>query len=314
MAYRQGALGKFADGVEALGRILSYTLMAIVAVCTVHVGQSFAASSQSVAGKASGTLTIDGKGIALKYAYAMAQPNTFDKDKTDIAVLLTERPLNEGAIKDAEQLDNAAGKEHGWAFFKIDDAGRPIHEVIDHPMAGGSRLMMSGFTQAGFVAKKKEKDRLEGSFATRKVEDFLNHTYEIKVEFSAPLLQAKRPEPLPDAKNGEALPRDGGEPGKAYAAYHKAVRDKDIPTLRMLAPVDEQDVSESELRQMLEFMAAMSPSDPKIIKGYIRGERAVLYYEGVLDGEKQYGTVEFARKGRIWKVAKEHWGNTPPKK
>ncbi len=311
MTYRRHTLKKFPCGAETLGRILIVAAIVIAVVCS---GQSPAVAAQSVAGKASGTLTIDGKSIALKYAYAMLQPNTFDKDKTDIAVLLTERPLNEGAVKDAEELDDAVGKEHGWAFFKIDDAGRPIHEVIDHPSAGGGRLMMSGFTQAGFVQKKRLKDRLEGSFATRKVEDFLNHTYEIKVEFSAPLLQARRPEPLPDAKTGETLPPDGGEPGKAYAAYLKAVRDKDIPTIRKLAPVDEQGVSESELRQMLEFMAAISPSDVKIIKGYIRRERAVLYLEGVLDGEKQYGTVELAMKGRIWKVAKEHWADTPPKK
>ena len=314
MTYRQCTLRRFSGGVEALGRILTFAAIVIAVVCAVHVGQSLAAPAQSIAGKASGTLTIDGKSVDLKYAYAMAQPNTFDKDKTDIAVLLTGSPFNEGAIKDAEQLDDAVGKEHGWAFFKIDDAGKPIHEVIDHPAAGGSRLMMSGFTQAGFVQKKKGNDRLEGSFATKKVEDFLDHTYEIKVEFSAPILRAKLPEPLPDAKTGEALPRDGGEPGKSYAAYLKAVRDKDIPTIRMLAPVDEQGISESELQQMLDFMAAMSPADAKITMGYVRGERAVLYLEGVLDGEKQYGTVELAKKGRIWKVAKEHWGNTPPKK
>src|SRR5512143_548007 len=202
MTYRKYTLRRYSGGVETLGRFLTFTTIVIAVVCS---GQSLAAV-QAVAGKASGTLTIDGKSIALKYAYAMAQPNTFEKDKTDIAVLLTKRPLNVGAVKDAEELDDAVGKEHGWAFFKIDDAGRPIHEVIDHPATGGSRLIMSGFTQAGFVQKKSGKDRLEGLFATGRVEDFLNHTYEINVEFSAPLLLARRSESLPDAKTGEALP------------------------------------------------------------------------------------------------------------
>ncbi len=313
MAYRRIASEIFSSGEETLGRIVTLTAIVIAAVCAVYIGQPFAAPARSIAGKASGTLTIDGRSITLKYAYAMAQPNTFDKDKTDIAVLLTERPLSEDAVKNAEELDDAVGREHGWAFFKIDETGRPIHEVIDHPKAGGSRLLMSGFTQAVFVQKKRGKDRLEGSFATKKVEDFLNHSYEIKVEFSAPLLQAKRPEPLPDAKTGEALPRDGGEPGKAYAAYLKAVREKNIPVLRMLAPVEEQDISDSELQQALELMAAISPVEPKITRGYIRGETAVLYLEGVVGGEKQYGTVECARKGRMWKIAKEHWSDTPPK-
>jgi len=81
--------------------------------------QSFAAETQAVTGKATGTLTIDGKHITLKYAYAMVQPNTFDPGKTDIAVLLTEEPLDEDALTDIEELDDAVMRQHSWAFFKL---------------------------------------------------------------------------------------------------------------------------------------------------------------------------------------------------
>jgi hypothetical protein len=174
--------------------------------------------------------------------------------------------------------------------------------------------MMSGFTQAKFVSKKMTKDGVEGSFVTVKAEDFLDHKYEIKVDFSAPVLQAKRPAPLPDAKTGEALPQDGGEPGEAYRAYLKAIRDKDIAALRKMAPAPEPEMSDSELRQGVELMAALSPSDLKITRGYVKGDRAVLYLEGTFEGEKQFGTVELVKKGPDWMLEKEHWSNTPPKK
>jgi len=61
----------------------------------------------------------------------------------------------------------------------------------NHPVTGGRRLIMSGFTHAEFVSKKMGKDRVEGSFRTKKTEDFMGHPYSIKVDFSAPILQAK---------------------------------------------------------------------------------------------------------------------------
>ena len=312
MSHKWFTYGNFAQGAAFFICIIAVMIATAFAFAVPH---SFAAETQPLAGKASGTLTIDGKSISLKYSYAMAQPNTFEKEKTDIAILMTANPLSEDALKNIEDLQDATRKQHGWVFFKINDQGRPIHEVIDHPAAGGDRLMMSGFTHADFVSKKLGKDRVEGSFATKKAEDFMSHKYQIKVDFSAPLLQAKRPEPLPDAKTGKALPRDGGEPGKAYRAYRKAIRDKDVAALRKTAPASQvQDSSDEELKQMIEFMALISPSDPKITRGYVKGDRAVLYLEGSLDGEKQYGTVEFAREKETWYIVKEEWSNKAPKK
>ncbi len=204
MSNRQFALSSFAKGPNIFSSIIIFAVIILsLLVVSGDYQQSFAAGTQAVTGKATGTLTIDGKSITLKYAYAMAQPDTFDAGKTVIAVLLTEEPLDEDALTDIEELDDAVMGKHGWAFFKLDEDGKPIHEMIDHPATGGSRLIMSGFTQAEFVSKKMGKDRVEGSFKTKKTEDFMGHPYSIKVDFSAPLLQAKVPEPLPDVEDRE---------------------------------------------------------------------------------------------------------------
>lgn len=277
-----------------------------------------AAKAKSSAGKASGTLTINGKGIPLNYSYAMAQPNTFDAAKNDTTVLLTEKPLPEGALSGIGDLMDATRKQHGWAYFKINSVGKPIYEVIDHPATKEgqySQIQMSGFTHASFVPRRMGKDWVEGSFATSKPEDFMTYKYEIKAEFSAPLLKAKLPEPLPNAKTGKALPAGGGAPGKAYNAYRKAIRDKDIAALRRTAPASQaKDMSDSDLKKMIDFMTTISPATPKITKGYVKGDRAILYVEGILEGKKQYGTVELAAKGKTWFIVHESWSNTPPKK
>ncbi len=154
-----------------------------------------------VAGTASGTLTLNGKSVPLRHAYAMVQPNTFDASKRDTAVLLTEKPLPEGAIDGIGDLQEAThelirGRKHeGMAYFKINSAGKPIYELIDHPalLNGQHRqIQMSGFTHANFAPKQMGPERAEGAFVTSKPEDFMSYKYEIKVEFSAPLMTAKR--------------------------------------------------------------------------------------------------------------------------
>lgn len=138
----------------------------------------------------------------------------------------------------------------------------------------------------------------------------------INARFNAVILQAKRPEPLPDAKTGKKLPAGGGEPGKAYMTYHKAVQNKDINTVRKLAPAAEQDknLTDKEINEILEFMAQLSPKNLKITEGYVKDKRAVLYLTGTVEGEKQYGTAEMILKEGTWRVLKDSWSNTPPKK
>jgi hypothetical protein len=291
-------------------------ITAMAALIVFGVGPLTAVNAESLAGTASGTLTINGKAIPLKYSYAMIQPNTFDPGKNDTAVLLTEEPLPEGALSGIGDLSEATRNCHDWAYFKINSSGKPIYERIDHPSIKGgkySQIQMSGFTHADFVSRKAGKDRVEGSFATSKPEDFMTYQYEIKVDFSTPLLRAKLPEPLLDAKMGKALPADGGEPGRAYQAYRKAAKDKDIQTFRRVAP-QTKDMSDSVLKDAMDFMDTVAPATPKISRGYVKGDRAVLYLEGVVEGAKCYGAVKLGTTGKAWYVVDESWSDKPPKR
>jgi len=300
---------------EAQNRLIT----AACALCFLAVSVALFPVEGAEKGTASGKLTLDGKSAGLSHAYAMAQPNTFEKNKTDIAVLITERPLQDGALRDLEDLADAGRdiQESSWVFFKIDDSGKPVFEMIYQPMLGESRLMMSGFTHAEFIYKVLEKERIEGTFRTKKPEEFVGHTYELDVAFKAQVVQAKKPEPLPDAGSGKALPAGGGEPGKAYMAYHAALMNKDIEEFRKFAPetVKGKKLSDNDLEEGMEFMALMTPPKLTIEKGFIsaNGERAVLYVTGMIENEKNYGTAEMIRSGGRWRTNRESWSNTPPK-
>ncbi|NJD55809.1 MAG: nuclear transport factor 2 family protein [Nitrospirae bacterium] len=269
--------------------------------------------SPAESGSASGTVTIDGSKLRLKHAYGMAQPNTFDKQKTDIAVLITEQPLPEDALSELEDLMDATQKQHNWVFFKINAEGKPIYEVLDHPKLGNSHLMMSGFTHAAFTAKTLGKGRVEGTFETGKAVDFMGYQYEIKVVFQTPLVQAKLPEPLPDEKSGSSLPAGGGKPGKAYLAYVKAILTGDVKSIRRFLSPDKADLTDDELKEGLELLRQMTPEDLKIIKGFTAGDRAVLYVAGTVEKEKEYGTIEMKKTGGEWQIVRESWSNTLPR-
>ena len=267
-------------------------------------------------GTASGSISLNGEKIVLNHAYALAQPNTFDEKKFDIAVLLTENPVPESELKDIEQLENVAYKKHNYAFFKINDQGEPIYEVIEHPLLNNTRLMMSGLTSAKFVSGVFNKELIEGVFKTDRAEDFGGYKYEINVEFSAHIQQAKLPEPLPDAKTGKPLPSDGGDPAKAYFSYRKAIETNDIASFRKLfQPPAGVELTDNDIKEGIEFMKASAPKDLKITEGYINsaGDRAVVYLTGTEDKERVYGAIEMIKADNVWMVAKENWSNIPPK-
>lgn len=264
------------------------------------------------AGSAKGALSINGAAMELNHAYALSQPNFFENSKTDIAVLLTKGPIPDGALKDANRLQDVSREMHGWVLFLLDEGGRPIHEWIDHPSLGENRLISSGTTYAKFTQKTFKEDVVEGAFMTNGEEEFpTKHKYRINARFKATVLHAKRPEPLPDAKTGQRLPADGGAPGNAYMDFLKAVKEKNIAVVRTMAPPKIAGKSDAELLMVMEFLADMTPKDLKITEGYMSGDAAVLYVTGTEDGERQYGTIPLSKSGRYWIVGDQKWSNTP---
>jgi hypothetical protein len=280
---------------------------------SVSLGRSAVAASPAP-GQASGSFSLDGQAITLRYARAMSQPSRFDETKRDLAILLTEAPVPEAALAGQPDLERVGRDLKVFAFFKLDDSGKPIEEVLAHPALGAGRLQMSGFTHATFNPVVVRKDRVEGVFETAQVEDFAGHKYRINVAFNSLIRQATLPEPLPDARTGKRLPADGGEPGQAYLQWDAAVQKRDLATIRRLKPASMPDASDEALRKTLAVLAEMSPKEIKLVEGFQKGDLAALYLTGSEDGQKQYGTVRMEKSGGVWRAVDQKWSDRPPKK
>jgi hypothetical protein len=100
----------------------------VFAVAAFGVSASSAAPKLAP-GAAAGTVTIDGVAVRLNHAYAMMQPNAFDEEVMDTAVLLTEKPVPAESLK-VDDLETAIHDITNCAYFLIDAKGTPRHEMI----------------------------------------------------------------------------------------------------------------------------------------------------------------------------------------
>lgn len=119
---------------------------------------------------------------------------------------------------------------------------------------------------------------------------------------------------LPNAKTGEKLPAGGGEPGKAYMAFVKAVKSDDIAAVRKLHTGTENE-SDSGMKEGVKFMKLTMPENLMITDGYATADRAALYVLGTFKEEMQYGRIEMVKKKEVgWQVGNESWSNQPQEK
>lgn len=120
--------------------------------------------------------------------------------------------------------------------------------------------------------------------------------------------------PIPDKVWGDALPRDGGEPGRAYRAYTKALEAGDVKALKAASTargkvlVDKYEKN-GEIKGYVDYrwdevhyrMQAVN-----IVGGYVRGDRAVVLFDGnskMFDA--LHGEVTLHNEGGAWLVDEE---------
>ncbi len=61
------------------------------------------------------------------------------------------------------------------------------------------------------------------------------------------------------------------------------------------------------------MVAAITPTDQKIISGTVNKDKATLNVTGMLEKKKHYGKIELQKEGGIWKITKEDWAGSSKK-
>lgn len=99
--------------------------------------------------------------------------------------------------------------------------------------------------------------------------------------------------------------------GRIYFDYQKAIQDEDIKALKGFISAERQKAMPAENSAMaIKMIKALSPANIKITGTEVSGSNAVMKLEGLAQGQKTTGTVEFVKEGGVWKISKEDWQMT----
>ena len=103
---------------------------------------------------------------------------------------------------------------------------------------------------------------------------------------------------------------------KAYRAHMKAMQAGDWDAykksmIKEAGPMMEKQIKEmgKSPKDMLEFMAMMTPKDLTFTSLKVDGKKATLMATGKVDTEVNKGTIELAEEDGQWKVGHESWTN-----
>lgn len=160
----------------------------------VAAGAAIIASAIAVttaAGTADGTFTVKGKAAKLVYAYATARPDSSDKTKEEITVMLSDVPLTDAVLKDPTPFGlqdlTRADKLHGLSI-RVNSSKAVVSTSLYHSAFKFSSVSAAG-SNIKLDLKTFDKTTIAGKVYTLKPETFGpdDIPYEYAVTFSAPI-------------------------------------------------------------------------------------------------------------------------------
>jgi len=252
----------------------------------------------------SGTLYQEGKPTALVSAYAYRGPDPFDKTKEITTVVFADKPIDAAAANASadrgeavsDQLRNAQATR---VELNLESDGSVQNVNISAPGSSGSQSGSGWYT---LKLVHNDAKRVEGTFRSNDEADKKDgRFYDLKFALNLP--------GAPDL--GAALPADGGEPGKAYRAYLAALKKGDIDALTKTMTKDRgaeiaAHRNDPDFKMMFAFIQQSAMRDPKIVKGFSKGDSATLELSGKDgDGNNATSTATMQKEGGTWRLAKE---------
>jgi hypothetical protein len=112
------------------------------------------------------------------------------------------------------------------------------------------------------------------------------------------------------AEKPTTLAADGGEPGKAYMEYCKAMKDGKMDALKKLVTSDRaKQMDDPEFAKMFPMIQSMMANDIKVTGGTMTSKEANLTAEGKdgMTGAVAKGEIHMVLEDKQWKVEKDSW-------
>lgn len=256
-------------------------------------------------GAVKGTLTVNGKTFDLKYAYATAKKNPFDKSKSDVVVLMTDKEIPAEAIHDEFELMRVVDSSKlAGVSIEIDPDKQVISGMVYSP-AFKKMGQISGAGNQKLELTARDDQHVAGKVTVAE-NSFFDDKYAYSASFDVPITAKPAPKALP----GTPLPAGGGEIGKAYEAYRKAMKAGNMAVIRKSVAADNaKQMDDPDFKKMFPLIQSMQPKKIKITGGAVDGDNATLTVLS-LDEANTTGTVKMVREGGQWKMMKESWKTT----
>ena len=253
----------------------------------------------SAADTGSGHFRMADNGLKVDHVIAVRREEHLDPADDDIVVYMSDHPLDAAKV--------------AAAFYPYDAASEQLGE-----RSGGTiRLCLTADgRECGLYYRRRDPDdsfntsgygelkidvqtnaRIAGRWVLTEPEDFFGKTYDFDLRFDAAIAQPP----------GTPLPAGGGDAGIAYRAYAAAVSKGDIVALRASMGDDARwrlpDNDDERIKETLRDLRDEQPQQPKILRGRLNGDEAVIWVEGVdRDDIKRRGRVRMVREGNAWRV------------
>ncbi|HEV7921804.1 MAG TPA: hypothetical protein VGR02_13525 [Thermoanaerobaculia bacterium] len=257
-------------------------------------------------GTASGSLTVNGKTVQLKYGYAVLKEDPFDKKKKATQLLVTDQAIPAEAAGDDFKLMEVRDKQKlNGVMVLITDDKRIVSGAVYSPLLKKMDYV-SGVGMQKLELTAHTPSRVAGRVWLEKPDDFFDNLYQYNITFDVPVSVAKPDRP--EQPKGTPLPAGGGDPGKAYDAYRKALLGGNIPALRRSVVAEHvKDMDNPDFKDQLKMIQAFQPKNVKVTGGAVDGDTATLLATARDGNESSNGTITMVREGGAWRLSKESW-------
>jgi len=271
---------------------------ALPAMLLLAAAPRLAALPDAPPGTASGTFD-DGKvKLQLAGAYAFRDKTAGTSEDRVIRVAVSNSKFVPAALDDYYDRQHAidtlfADDESKVVYFELDDAGR--YHGLSYYFGPGDGCGYC-FDSTVKSSVKAVDGRLKG---------------ELSYKGSDRRFQVQLDVAIPPKEWGQPLPRDGGEPGRAYLAYHRALEKRDKKALYALLDAEERARwekynAEGKVDEWLDFRWKDEHTELTQIRvtgGYVDGDRAVVLFDGK-NGyiDALHGEAQLRRENGQWLV------------
>ena len=269
----------------------------LLTLLTLAVG----AAEAPVNGTATGRFEDKTWKVKLSGAYAF-----WDKTHgTDEAKRIQVAVSNSGFV--AEAFDEHYDREHAINSLFADDETKVVYFELDEK--GGYHGLSYYFGPGSGCAYcfssevkntvKPKNGRLQGRLV------YKDDSFDFDVTLDVP---------IPPREWGEPLPKDGGDPGKAFLAYASALEARDQKRIYALLDAENKEhfqkyEKEGNLDDWLAYLWKEEHTELKTIRitgGFVRRDRAVVLFDGANSYiEKLHGEAVLRREGGAWLVHRD---------